>query len=113
MKAIEVTGLVIEAMRNNDDLVDRLPALPRGAEIGEMHDLAVTADEQLGVGKLAGIDIAILQERIDPGEPRRIETLRLGLGDLHVLPIPLVRNTIFPIALSGTRINTNLGKNGG
>jgi hypothetical protein len=50
-----------------------------------MHDIAVARDQYLGVGQLARVDVSLLQQRIDPGEAKGIETMGFRPGDGHAL----------------------------
>jgi hypothetical protein len=69
--------------------VDRLVrALARRALAAEMHDLAVAADQDLGVGQLAGVEVAVLEEPIETVEPGRVEAVFFGRFHQHrFLPV--------------------------
>ena len=64
--------------------VDRfVGSLARGALAAEMDDLVVAADEDLGVRQLACVEVARLDEAIEPLEAGGVEAMLLGGLDLH------------------------------
>jgi hypothetical protein len=70
-------------------LVDRfVRALARRALAAEMDDLAVAAEQDLGVGQLARVEVSLLQEAIDTVQPRGVEAVLFGRLDVHCVSFP-------------------------
>jgi hypothetical protein len=76
MKAIEVTGLVMDAMRKR-------ASSPSGSERGEERHLPLPRDEALGAGEKAGLDVAVVEEGPDPRQPLRVEAQFSRVRPIH------------------------------
>ena len=48
-----------------------------------MHDLAVAGHQQLRVGQQAGVEIAVLQQRVGARQSVGIEAMRAGVGQMY------------------------------